>query len=128
MRVLPEVIQAGEAVAEALFRTMSQDGLRAHGYRTLTSARPGTAVSQTVETETRNEKAETFLQSAAVHEAAHVIAAFHWAVPIGPRGVSITLASHGNDALGYSDVLWATHQKFSVQENDAVAMRHGLPV
>jgi hypothetical protein len=69
----------------------------------------------------RNEKAKTFLQAAAVHEAAHVIAAFHWDVPIGDRGVSITPASAGNDAVGYSDVLWATHQEQSVEENNAVA-------
>jgi hypothetical protein len=38
MRVLSEEIQAGEAVAEALLRAMPQDGLRAHGYGTLTRA------------------------------------------------------------------------------------------
>ena len=52
MRVLPEAIPAREVVAEALFRTMPQDGLRAHGHRTLTCAGPSTAVSQKAETET----------------------------------------------------------------------------
>jgi len=54
MRVLPEAIQAGEAVAEALFRAMPQDGLRTHGHGTLTCAGQSAAVSQKAETETVN--------------------------------------------------------------------------
>jgi hypothetical protein len=71
----------------------------------------------------RNAKAETFLQAAAVHEAAHTIAAFHWDVPIGNRGVSITPAAGGNDAVGFSDVSWPSlaESASSEAEHNAVA-------
>jgi len=52
MRGLPEAVQAGKAVAEALLRAMPQEVLRTHGRRTFTCTGPSTAVSQTVKTET----------------------------------------------------------------------------
>jgi hypothetical protein len=70
-----------------------------------------------------NENSGTFLRAAAVHEAAHVIAAFHWDVPFGNRGVSITPASGGNDAVGFSDVSWPVlaESVSSAAEHNAVA-------
>lgn len=52
MRVLPEAIQAGKALAAALFRAMPQDDIRTHGHGALTRTGPSTAVSQTAKTET----------------------------------------------------------------------------
>ena len=47
---------------------------------------------------------ETEIAAAAIHEAAHVIAGFHWNAPMGKAGVSLT---HGkNDVAGFSDTAW----------------------
>lgn len=69
------------------------------------------------------ENGVVFLQAAAVHEAAHVIAAFHWNVPIGKRGVYIEPSPDGNDAGGYSDVLWneMDDHESSVETNHAIS-------
>jgi hypothetical protein len=47
---------------------------------------------------------ETEIVAAAVHEAAHVVTAFHWDVPIGEDGVS--LAPSARDVAGFSDTRW----------------------
>jgi hypothetical protein len=47
---------------------------------------------------------EAEIPAAAIHEAAHVVTAFHWDVPIGENGVSLTLSRH--DVAGFSDTRW----------------------
>ena len=85
LRVLPQAIQAGEAVAEALLRPMSEDGLRAHSHGTLTRSGPGTKVSQTVKTETRDTMTGSW-----------------WLEPISPglRDKAVASAEAG-DAIGF---------------------------
>jgi hypothetical protein len=61
----------------------------------------------------------TYLRAAAIHEAAHTIAAFHWDIPIGERGVSITPEPTGDTARGFSDVRWI-ESKFGSSHADYV--------
>lgn len=44
-------------------------------------------------------------QCSAIHEAAHVVSAMHWGVPIGRRGVSLRAGRHGG-AAGFSHLHW----------------------
>jgi hypothetical protein len=41
---------------------------------------------------------------AAIHEAAHAVSAFHWGVPIGKRGVSLTLGVR--PVTGFANMRW----------------------
>lgn len=46
-----------------------------------------------------------YFQCSAIHEAAHVISALHWGVPVGRRGVSLRAGKHGG-AAGFAHMRW----------------------
>ncbi len=52
------------------------------------------------------EKHSLNTRAGAIHEAAHVIAAFHWDASIGNLGVSISREPDGGNVSGLSYILW----------------------
>lgn len=48
---------------------------------------------------------DRYFQCSAIHEAAHVVSALHWNVPVGRRGVSLCAGRHGG-ATGFAHMRW----------------------
>jgi hypothetical protein len=73
MRVLPEEIRAGEAVADALLRALPQDGLRAHGHGTHQCTGQSAALSQTAKTKTGDTMNKAFERKFAQLKSKHSV-------------------------------------------------------